>query len=345
MRVNKLIAFFKCQNGLSRHSSPLLEKLSRSDGGRVRSGFTLIEMMIVLMLSAIIIGIMLSSYGQLQKATRRFDSRVDLESSILAIASLFERDVSGACIPLQSYQAEKEKRAEESRKKQDQNSATQSSQQKGGAKPSPNNAPKQGDEKESQQKTPEVKAIFYAEKGEKDITNLFTCITNNPLDIYWSEGAGRAKPKIARVVFRLKKNERAAQAPYSLWRQEGPDFDYPSYTKSDSQYRQYLVSDMISKFALTFYSHKTDKEGKTQEEVSKLEYGSNQEVSLELPQLVTLDITAYDPRQKRSQSFSMTYRVWGQPIKIEESASTKATAGQGSQSGDKDENKGKPRPQ
>ena len=94
----------------------------------------------------------------------------------------------GAFLPVQAFK-EKEEKKEEDKKDTDTDT---------GKKPPPKKPPPKKEKKERK----ELKKVFYG-INRGTMLDVLTFITNNPMSAYWGKQTGKAKPKVARVVYRL----------------------------------------------------------------------------------------------------------------------------------------------
>lgn len=109
---------------------------------------------------------------------------------------------------------------------------------------------KDGDQKS---KVPLLKDPFMSSnKGEQ--MHLLTCITANPIRVFWGEKTGEPKPSCVRAVYTLEeKKDRKKQKPrYELYRQEGTKLELGLYTKKESEFERYLIADNIVSCKLKF---------------------------------------------------------------------------------------------
>ncbi|PKN03539.1 hypothetical protein CVU75_01750, partial [Candidatus Dependentiae bacterium HGW-Dependentiae-1] len=196
------------------------------------------------------------------------------------------------------------------------------------------------DEKEKDEKKKEAPLthIFYgANKGAQ--FELLTCITANPLTIYWGERVGGAKPRMARVVYRLIK-EKGAPVSYRLVRQESySPLDWAAFSADGAKsIRQLELIAGIKSCTISYtvaaekkseksekvekntkkkkkkeYEYKESKEWKlpdkeTEKEIAKKET-EKKEKQKELPDFVTMKLVLWDDAKVREVPFEFTWAV------------------------------------
>ena len=211
------------------------------------SGFTLIEILIATAIAAILSGFVFGLVRQMGKATVIIDSSVDIYLKAALVQRVMEKDVSGACVPFTALQKEEPKKPAAT-----QGGATQ-------AKPAAPQAQQPKTEDKEQKKAPEITKLFYAVGKGKSLT-VMTFITNNPLQTYGSMTGDNPKPRIARVVYRLKKKsgDNAPRPSYALMRQESYELDFEKF-KEDGAIAAYEVIDGIASFSCNFIVLKEEK--------------------------------------------------------------------------------------
>lgn len=207
-------------------------------------GFALLEVLIAIGISAFVSMIVYEGFYQLNRTVGSIDNTVDEHTKATLIAWHMTKDISGAFIPPRVIQERAKK--EEKPKPQ----APQANNQKPAIKEEP--------QEEKKEPVKPLTHIFYATSTSEKNLQLLTCISNNPLHVYWSESAGSAKPNIMRVMYQIK-----PQAPvlgwknpsYVLVRKESPILDFDLF-KDDAgkKIREYEVASGIKQLTCTFLS-------------------------------------------------------------------------------------------
>ena len=112
---------------------------------------------------------------------------------------------------------------------------------------------KQSPEPNSTKKTEKksLKKIFYG-VNEGENLNLLTLITTSPLTTYWGEKTGKPKARVARVIYRLTKDDTRPDT-YLLSRQEGQHLDFDTYSPDkNSQDHTYIIAKDIKRCVVTY---------------------------------------------------------------------------------------------
>ncbi|HSW74032.1 MAG TPA: hypothetical protein VLG71_02660 [Candidatus Limnocylindria bacterium] len=171
-----------------------------------KAGFMLIEVLLAAAIASLISAALFVAVAQINRSTTIIVTRTNLEERALLVTGQLMRDLTGACVP--RYPEKKESSAAKT-------AAT---------------AQAQGEPKKEPQ--PWTK-IFYGTKQEEELA-LLTFITNNPLLMYWSAQAGKAKPALARVVYRLEQEKTKLppkKVSYVLMRQEAYKLDMAAFAQ------------------------------------------------------------------------------------------------------------------
>src|SRR3990167_9266829 len=78
----------------------------------MKSGFTLIELIIAFAVSTMITGALFLSFSQVQKSTKIIEKMLSIDSPIFTFSNQFEKDISGAFEPKFWFPKEEEKKEE-----------------------------------------------------------------------------------------------------------------------------------------------------------------------------------------------------------------------------------------
>ncbi|MDR3550558.1 MAG: hypothetical protein P4L31_04035 [Candidatus Babeliales bacterium] len=284
-----------------------------------RSGFMLIEVMIATLIATIIAAALFVVLDQINRATVVTQNYADIYAKAAIVNKQFERDLAGFFLPLASQKDITEKKSEVPKDK-----------------PSAANQP---DDKNKKQVEPEKKSdekpikkitkVFYAKNKDKNL-ELLTFITNNPMQVYWSDKSGKAKPRAARVVYRLMPDKEFKNS-FVLSRQEGSGLYFDSYNKQDkSGSRQFEMIDGIKSFAIEYAvekpspsddkaSEKKDEQVKPKDYIMKKEWKDEQakeenaassddkktekKEKKQFPEFVVIKMALWDDQKKRDTQF------------------------------------------
>jgi hypothetical protein len=186
----------------------------------MKHGFMLIELIIVTLIASMIGTLLLTALSQGARFQKTVDVMVDMSLRIGIFSNQFEKDFTGAFIPMQARLKEEKEEADETETKKE--GAATKNEKSVDATP----------EKEVAKKPAEkpLEKIFYGTTKENHLDTL-TFVTNNPLTVFVGKDVGVVKPKIVRVQYTLKReNEKDKESPFVLMRQESNELDLAKYT-------------------------------------------------------------------------------------------------------------------
>lgn len=229
-------------------------------------GFMLLELLVATVIAALIGTALFTSFGLINRYVVAVDDYTDETIRLATMYQQLEKDLSGAFIPV-AARLEPEKPAAPAPAPQAQAVA--------GKTP----------EKEKPVEKKEVKPITHIFHGLNKDKNLdvLSFITDNSLQVYWSAHAGKPKPRVVRVVYRLVKDKDAKDV-FSLVRQEGIELDFAAY-KSDGakKIRELPMIEGIKNLAVEFMvEQKENNEKKQSKEKQKKSYKTVKEWTVEL---------------------------------------------------------------
>lgn len=300
----------------------------------MRPGFTLIEVLLALVIVAIMGSMLFTSLIQIQFGARVADDLIDESQRALIIHQQLEKDFMGVMVPVAAVFEEEEKNAKKP--------APQAPQQNQPAK-QPEKVPEPVEKKE---KPKPVTKVFFASNRENNIDTL-TFITNNPLQVFWSEKTGKAKPRVARVVYRLVP-EKDAKNVFKLVRQEGSDLQFDAYKPgSTKEIREFMLADNIKSLSITYHyvvePKKDDKGTNKEKEKEKKEVKTTKEWNSDekeqkekrggkqYPDWITITCALWDIKRERSTDyeFKIQHIALGLPptAKVEELPAQNKPAG------------------
>jgi prepilin-type N-terminal cleavage/methylation domain-containing protein len=289
----------------------------------MKSGFALIEVLIAAVLASMLSAALFFAWGQVQQVVVKADNTMSIFDRFMLVQRQFEQDFMGICVPTSRPYM---KPTEDEKKKEEAPAA---------AKP---------DEKSEQkkEKPKRVESVFYAQNQGNNV-ELLTFLTNNPMEVYWSDRAGKACPRIARVQYTLKKDESKTDKvlSYTLYRQEANTLDYDQFsTDNEKAVRSYELIKGIKELKLTYWQevqveqeNKEKKEGeKEKTEIKKdVKQVVNWDLEKEVPPkntfirpipiMIKVELSLWDLQKKKSRSFTFMIPV---PIDIENPAEKKS---------------------
>jgi len=245
---------------------------------RMKKGFILIELLIATLIAGMISILLLTALQQTNKFQSVIDNNIDIYTRATIFHHQLEKDIMGAFVPIQAYEKSV------------------------------------GSEKK--QKKPPLDHIFYSANRDKKF-DILTFITTNPLAIYWGVKTGSAKPRIARVVYRLKPEDKK-KLSYILLRQEGSKLSFARYEKNNQKApRSYQLIDGIKDLSITYTivekQQETDKKQLSYKTVNEWNWPQkNQQGKKEkppLPQFITVNLVLWDNDYKRDTSFTFIFAI------------------------------------
>lgn len=269
----------------------------------MKPGFTLIEVLLALVIVAIMGSMLFTALVQINSGARIADTLIDDSQRALIIHQQMEKDFMGVMVPVAAVFEEEEKNA--------QKGAPQTPPQTQNAKP-----PEKAVEPKAKEKPKVVTKVFFATNKETNLDTL-TFITNNPLQVYWSEKIGKIKPRIARVVYRLVA-EKDTKNVFKLMRQEGQDLYFDAYKSGGTkEIREFMLADNIKSFAISYHyivEPKKDEKNKSSEKEKKevktvKEWNSDEKEQKEkrggkqYPDWIAITCSVWDVARERSTEY------------------------------------------
>jgi prepilin-type N-terminal cleavage/methylation domain-containing protein len=170
---------------------------------RSNPGFTLVELLIATAVASILGAFLFAAVYQINRGVPRIDTLTYVNEKAAILNAQLERDLSGVTVPNEFYARQKS------------SSGTQPTEQS-------------KEPQSSKQKKP-LEKFFYGTQKEGQFDQL-SFITTNPLQVYWGAKSGSAKPRIARVQYRVEEEpknskDKNAKKSYHLIRQESDNLE------------------------------------------------------------------------------------------------------------------------
>lgn len=271
----------------------------------MKQGFALIEVLIAAAISTMIGAALFTSLYQITRFTTIVDNYADVWTKASIVHRQMEKDLLGTFIPVAAEKAPE-------KKKEDAGTASDKK-----------DIEKKESEPSAQKKEP-VKVVTHVFYGTSKDTmlDMLTFITDNPMQVYWGPKAGKAKPRVARVVYRLIPDKDVKNS-YTLMRQEGYDLYFDAYKEGGSkEMRAYPMIEGIKQMSIYYgveekdtqeskdtekkpkkITYKTVKEWKKEDDQKKQEGKESKKKELELPAFVLIKLTLWDQQKKRMIDF------------------------------------------
>lgn len=284
----------------------------------MKSGFMLIELLVATAIASMLSLALFVAWNQVNRGVISADNRISFFDRMILMRKQFEQDFTGMCVPV-SRPYLKEQAAEKE------------------ATPGP--AQPVSKEESKKEKPKPVERVFYATNHEDMFASL-TCLTDNPLQVYWSDRTGAPRPRIARIRYSLSQDPKTEKRPtYTLYRQEAYTLDNDVFQKdSEKSARAYALVTGIKELKLTYWQEiEVEKDVKTGEttkkekakEVKKLtawdlekEQPPKGSFIRPLPIRIQVHLVLWDMQKKKSQSFTYFINI---PITIDNPADKKKT--------------------
>jgi len=290
----------------------------------MKKGFSLIELVIALAISSGIAVTLFQIYNQTTRLLTHVDSMVSADLNVVTFYNRFEKDVTGAFVPVIG----------------DLDLARKVLEKHEGVLRTQSVAPVAGQGEKGKQPQPEkvkpvtlgdiqVKKLFVYESTKNNLS-LFSFITCNPLEVY-----KQLKPRIARVSYSLQKDDKGR---FNLLRRESDKLGL-KYAKAG---RPYILLRNIRSLKLVFLATEPEKKKaeKTEEDNKKVQPGQkaapieeknkeeekkpkplkeydswpikeeDKEPMRDLPEFVKISLVYYDSFEDRDQKYEFMMPVF-----------------------------------
>lgn len=247
----------------------------------MKKGFIYLEVLIATLIALLMNIFLLSALYQSNRAQIVVDNNIDTLTKAITIQHQFERDLTGALIPVTGTQP-------------------------------PSLSP--GYTKETVPKH-SVEYAFYS-KNDNNNVSILTFFTNNPLRAYWGEKTDNSNVRMARVVYKLRL-EPGKNNSYALTRQEGQEHRFSMYTKEDNakKIRSYQLANGIKECSITFFTtHESKQEKKrTVTQTKEWHFSTGQYTEKgshkTLPHFLKIKIVLWDNTYKKAISFIFSFAI------------------------------------
>lgn len=294
---------------------------------RLSAGFSLIELLVATMIASILGALLFAAFYQINRFVPVIDARTTIIEKAALINAQLEKDFAGIVVPNEFYDRQpktKEKPPTEADTKKDDENKKDNEAKKKSEQENKNDQPKTD-------KKP-LEKIFYS-VNKSGMLDQLSFITTSSLQIYWGPKSGTAKPRMVRVLYKLKENptKKDGKKSYSLIRKESSKLDFDEIEKS----LEYVLADDIKSLTMDYTAVLIEPEKKpaanqTQKPTPKPELeikqlsewdqkskeeapkDQNQKQMPPVPQVISMDLSLWDTAKKRSTPFVFTYKVLGE---------------------------------
>src|SRR5579872_2112019 len=247
-------------------------------------GFSLLELLIGLLISSMILSGLFLTLNQVGFAENSITSITDAHQKAAILFNHLERDIMGAFIPEQIDPI----------KRQD------------------------NDKKDITAKP--LEKIFWGKSHDDKNLELFTCISNNPLEVYLGAKNTKPKTRVARIVYRLEA-QKGLKDSFTLTRQEGADLSLEKYKKPTGKQPAgkhknpiYDMIDHIASLSISYLAPDPKKEKdedkdkkkylKTKSWNSEVKQEKTGKVEYKLPEFVEIELVLWDTGHEKKFEFS-----------------------------------------
>lgn len=269
----------------------------------MKSGFSLIEILVAVAISSIVAWTLFFSFSQTQKSADLIEQMLSIDPKIMTLSNQFEKDITGVFVPKYWFPKEESK---ESDNKQ--------SEKKEESKKDLNSKPGQRIpvKKEEYKK---IDKVFFSSNEQSNLKEI-TFITCNPLQTY-----NNYKPRIVRILYKLVPDEENKNS-YKLLRKESLNLDFAKINEEKNI--EYELASGIKSLSLSFiYPEEEKKDSK--EEAKKTEEKNKKEIKYktleiwnkdenkdvpDIPQYVVLKVSLWDLSLQEDYNFEIIYQIF-----------------------------------
>lgn len=303
---------------------------------KLSTGFSLIELLVATMIASILMMLLFTAFYQINRFVPVIDNRTTIIEKAALVNAQLEKDFAGIIVPNEFYDRQpksKEKAPAETDAKKDDASKKEADEKK-----KKQDAADQEADADQKKKKP-LEKIFYS-VNKSGMLDQLSFITTSSLQVYWGPKSGTAKPRMVRVLYKLKENpaKKDGKKSYSLIRKESSKLEFDEVEKS----LEYVLTDDIKSLTMDYTAvliepekkpspqagaQKPAQETKPELEIKQLaewdqktQKGASDEASKDqnqkqmplVPQVISVDLSLWDNAKKRSTPFVFTYKIPGE---------------------------------
>ncbi len=301
-----------------------------------KSGFTLIELLIATLIASILSTLLFAALYQINRFVPFINRVTDVYEKAALINAQLERDLGGTMVPHEYFVRKngQQKPEQEPKKESDQKEKKEKEQKESAAV------------EQTKNKKP-LEKIFYSINKDSMLDQL-TFITNNPLQIYWGNKSGSAKPRVARVLYKLEEEKKivAGKKSYNLMRIESPNLEYDAINQPDKNVKSLMVAQGIKSMSVEYTALVEPEEEKNaankpaapkkkeikksaewQDKKKEEQKAQEKEKMPLIPALAEITLTLWDPEKKRTTIFPLKIKIPAQVADKEANTSTRLLSG------------------
>jgi type II secretory pathway component PulJ len=224
---------------------------------RTLSAFTLLELVISIAIAAILSLSLTMLLNQSYASQKKLENLTQLHERATLLFTQLERDLMGATIPIENILSSSAPKGASDSAKATSDKTADRAKKEGNIEKSESKTSSDAEKKADVPYKP-FDRVFYYKRGNNQL--FFSWITDNPLQLYWGAAVGAARPRIARVMYRLEQDPND-KTLFKLMRAEGFDLTYTPYEKhTEQKYKGYALVEGIKSLKITLVSVVVKKE-------------------------------------------------------------------------------------
>lgn len=218
----------------------------------LRFAFSLLELLVATLISSFIGVVLMTALRQTATIQRAVQNDAAYTLRIALAERQLRRDIEGIFVPALAFpRPKKEAASATTQNKMAQNQ--ENGQQKKESMPE--------EQKKEQDKAPSLLKDFFLLTQKEEQFELCSFITSNPVIGYTEGPLAVLKPRIARVVYQLKKDPNQKKS-FILYRQEGKELDLEKYKNAkEGLQRPYELVSGIKSMKIECITYEQSKDG------------------------------------------------------------------------------------
>lgn len=207
----------------------------------MKHGFTLLEVVIVLLIGSMMFFGLYSLFFQVTRAVRSISRVIELDFPLIPFYNQLERDINGMFSPISTIKAYLQEEALKLKEKKDKKSEKVEKNEKEEQKLKESKLDSNLEEKETK-----ITDVFYIKSDPKQF--VFSFITTGGLQKLESDGTLTAQPYVRRVAYILQKNEQGISN--IIYKYQSEDLDLKKIILNDFL-PSYIIASNIKNLSVT----------------------------------------------------------------------------------------------